>query len=178
MPTRPNPYRIDLDRNPANYTPLTPVSLVSWAADVYPDHLALIHGPVRRTWNEVRERSHRLASVLAARDIGDGDTVSVILPNTPPMVEAHYGVPMTGAVLNTINTRLDAATIAFMLEHSGAKVLITDTEFAPMVKAALAQMRAAGRAALPFVVDVADPAARRPARAAGGDRVRRLDRGR
>jgi len=156
MPTHPNPYRIDLDRNPANYTPLTPVSLLSWAADVYPGQLALVHGGLRRNWNELRERSHRLASVLAARDIGDGDTVSVILPNTPPMVEAHYGVPMTGAVLNTINTRLDAATVAFMLEHSGAKVLVTDTEFAAVVKEALAQMRAAGKT-LPFVVDVADP---------------------
>ena len=82
MPTHPNPYRIDLDRNPANYTPLTPLSLLNWAADVYPGHLAVIHGPMRRTWAQVRERSHRLASVLAARDIGDGDTVSVILPTT------------------------------------------------------------------------------------------------
>ncbi|HZH07430.1 MAG TPA: acyl-CoA synthetase [Lautropia sp.] len=156
MPTQPNPYRIDLDRNPANYTPLTPVSLLSWAADVYPDHPALIHGSLRRNWKELRERSHRLASVLAARDIGVGDTVSVILPNTPPMVEAHYGVPMTGAVLNTINTRLDAATVAFMLDHCSAKVLITDTEFAPVVKQALALLRTGGKA-LPFVVDVADP---------------------
>ena len=156
MPTRPNPYEVDLDRNPANYTPLTPISLLNWAADVYPDHLAVIHGPLRRSWQEVRDRSRRLASVLAARDIGDGDTVSVILPNTPPMIEAHYGVPMTGAVLNTINTRLDAATIAFMLEHCSAKVLITDTEFAPVVKQVLEQLQASGRT-LPFVVDVDDP---------------------
>ena len=156
MPTHPNPYLIDLDRNPANYTPLTPLSLLNWAADVYPDHLAVIHGPLRRTWAQVRERSHRLASVLAARDIGDGDTVSVILPNTPPMIEAHFGVPMTGAVLNTINTRLDAATVAFMLEHCGAKVLITDREFGAVVKQALAQLETAGNA-LPFVVDVDDP---------------------
>ena len=78
MPTHPNPYRLDLDRNPANYTPLTPLSLLNWAADVYPEHLAVIHGPMRRTWAQVRERSHRLASMLAARDIGDGDTVSGI----------------------------------------------------------------------------------------------------
>src|SRR5688572_7983634 len=110
MPTDPNPYRQDLDRNPANYAPLTPLSLLEWAADVYPDHLAVIHGPLRRSWAEVRERARRLASLLAAREIGDGDTVSVILPNTPPMIEAHFGVPMTGAVLNTINTRLDPAT--------------------------------------------------------------------
>jgi fatty-acyl-CoA synthase len=155
MPTVPNPYELDLDRNSANYTPLTPISLLNWAADVYPNHLAVIHGPLRRTWQEVRERSRRLASVLAARDIGEGDTVSVILPNTPPMIEAHYGVPMTGAVLNTINTRLDAPTVAFMLEHCGAKVLITDREFSPVVKPALEQLKAAGRT-LPFVVDVDD----------------------
>ena len=156
MPTSPNPYELDLDRNPANYTPLTPISLVNWAADVYPGHLAVIHGPLRRTWQEVRERSHRLASMLAARDIGEGDTVSVILPNTPPMIEAHYGVPLTGAVLNTINTRLDASTVAFMLEHCGAKVLIADREFSAVVKQALDQLRAAGRT-LPFLVDVDDP---------------------
>jgi len=156
MPTSPNPYELDLDRNPANYTPLTPISLLNWAADVYPGHLAVIHGPLRRSWQEVRERSRRLASVLAARDIGAGDTVSVILPNTPPMIEAHYGVPMTGAVLNTINTRLDASTVAFMLEHCAAKVLITDREFSGVVKQALDQLRTAGRT-LPFVVDVDDP---------------------
>ena len=156
MPASPNPYEVDLDRNPANYTPLTPISLLNWAADVYPAHPAVIHGALRRTWREVRERSRRLASVLAARGIGEGDTVSVILPNTPPMIEAHYGVPMTGAVLNTINTRLDAATVAFMLEHSDAKVLVTDREFSPVTKQALEQMKAAGRA-LPFVVDVDDP---------------------
>ena len=156
MPTTPNPYRSHLDRNPANHVPLTPLSLLAWAADVYPDRLAVIHGDLRRSWAEVRRRAHRLASVLAQRDIGDGDTVAVILPNTPPMIEAHFGVPMTGAVLHTINTRLDAATVAFMLGHSGAKVLITDSEFAPMVKDALGQMRAAG-AVLPHVVDVDDP---------------------
>ncbi|MGE0801508.1 MAG: acyl-CoA synthetase [Lautropia sp.] len=155
MPTQPNPYRQGLDRNPANHVPLTPLSLLAWAADVYPDQLAVIHGELRRTWAEVRERAHRLASVLAARGIGDGDTVSVILPNTPPMIEAHFGVPMTGAVLNTINTRLDAATVAFMLGHCAARVLITDREFAPMVGDALTQLRASG-APLPFVVDVDD----------------------
>jgi fatty-acyl-CoA synthase len=165
MPTVPNPYELDLDRNPANYTPLTPISLLNWAADVYPNHLAVIHGPLRRTWQEVRERSRRLASVLAARDIGEGDTVSVILPNTPPMIEAHYGVPMTGAVLNTINTRLDAPTVAFMLEHCAAKVLITDREFSPVVKQALDQLKSAGRT-LPFVVDVDDTVYE-----GGGDRL-------
>jgi fatty-acyl-CoA synthase len=104
----------------------------------------------------MRERSRRLASVLVAREIGEGDTVSVILPNTPPMIDAHYGVPMTGAVLNTINTRLDAATVAFMLEHSGAKVLLVDREFSAVTKEALAALKAAGKP-LPFVVDVDDP---------------------
>ena len=115
MPTHPNPYKIGLDRNPANYTPLSPLSFLDWAADVYPQQLAVIHGPLRRTWAQVRERSRRLASVLAARDIGEGDTVAVVLPNTPPMIEAHFGVPLTGAVLNTLNTRVDPGTIAFIL---------------------------------------------------------------
>ncbi|NLD54521.1 MAG: acyl-CoA synthetase [Burkholderiaceae bacterium] len=156
MPTHPNPYRQDLDRNPANYAPLTPLSLLDWVADVYPGQLAVIHGPLRRNWAEVRERSRRLASLLAARDIGDGDTVSVILPNTPPMIEAHFGVPMTGAVLNTINTRLDPATVAFMLEHSAAKVLIVDREFSTAANEALGRLAAGGKPR-PFVIDVDDP---------------------
>jgi len=156
MPTYPNPYRQDLDRNPANHVPLTPISFVVWAADVYPERCAVIHGPIRRTWSEMYRRARQLASVLAARDIGDGDTVSVVLPNIPAMIDAHFGVPLTGAVLNTINTRLDAATVAFQLRHSAAKVLIVDREFAPVVKQALAINAADGHAA-PFVVDVDDP---------------------
>jgi fatty-acyl-CoA synthase len=156
MPTHPNPYRQDLDRNPANHVALTPTSFVEWAADVYPERCAVIHGPVRRTWSEMYRRARQLASVLAARDIGDGDTVSVVLPNIPAMIDAHFGVPLTGAVLNTINTRLDAATVAFQLRHSGAKVLIVDREFSPVVKQALA-INAAGGHAAPFVVDVDDP---------------------
>jgi len=156
MPTRPNPYRQDLDRNPANHVPLTPVSFVQWAADVFPERCAVIHGPIRRSWGEMYRRARRLASVLAARDIGDGDTVSAILPNIPAMIDAHFGVPLTGAVLNTINTRLDAATVAFQLRHSGAKVLIVDREFSPVAKAALA-INAGQGAAAPFVVDVDDP---------------------
>jgi non-ribosomal peptide synthetase component F len=156
MPTHPNPYRQGLDRNPANHVPLTPLSLLDWVADVYPERCAVIHGPLRRTWREVRERSVRLASRLAAMDLGDGDTVAVMLPNTPPMVEAHFGVPMTGAVLHCINTRLDAATVAFVLEHSDSRVLIVDREFAPAASAALALLREAGKR-LPYVVDVDDP---------------------
>ncbi|MFT4101169.1 MAG: acyl-CoA synthetase [Burkholderiaceae bacterium] len=156
MPTHPNPYKIGLDRNPANYTPLSPLSFLDWAADVYPRQLAVIHGPLRRTWEQVRERSRRLASALAARDIGEGDTVAVILPNTPPMIEAHFGVPLTGAVLNTLNTRIDPGTIAFILHHGGAKVLITDREFSAAVAPALERLREQG-GAVPFIVDVDDP---------------------
>ncbi len=156
MPTVPNPYRQGLDRNAANHVALTPVSLLEWAADVYPDRIAVVHGELRRTWRELHARCRRLASALAAREIGDGDTVAVVLPNTPPMVEAHFGVAMAGAVLNCINTRLDASMIAFILEHSDSKVLITDREFAPAVGEALDSLRAAGRR-VPFVVDADDP---------------------
>ena len=156
MPTHPNPYRQDLDRNPANHVALTPISFVEWAADVFPERCAVIHGSLRRTWGEMYLRARRLASVLAARDIGEGDTVSVILPNIPAMIDAHFGVPMTGAVLNTINTRLDAATVAFQLRHSAAKVLIVDREFSQVARQALAINAQQGVAA-PFVVDVDDP---------------------
>jgi len=165
MPTQPNPYRQDLERNAANHVPLSPISLVEWAADVFPDRCAVIHGPLRYSWSQMLARARRLASVLAARDIGDGDTVSVVLPNIPAMLDAHFGVPMSGAVLNTINTRLDAATIAFQLRHSGAKVLIVDREFSPVVAQALAQLDAAG-VEPPFVVDVDDPVYEGP-----GDRI-------
>jgi fatty-acyl-CoA synthase len=161
MPTHPNPYRQELDRNAANYAPLTPISLVRWAADVFPDRCAAIHGTLRLTWSQMLERAQRLASALAARDIGAGDTVSVLLPNTPPMLDAHFGVPMTGAVLNTINTRLDASTVAFQLRHSCAKVLVVDREFAPLASEALAILGAAGQSR-PFVVDVDDPVYRGP----------------
>jgi fatty-acyl-CoA synthase len=156
MPTRPNPYRQDLDRNPANHVPLTPISLIEWAADVYPDRCAVVHGDLRRSWAELYARSRRLASALVARDIGDGDTVAVMLPNTPPMVEAHFGVPMSGAVLNCINTRLDPGAIAFVLEHSGSKVLVVDREFTGQVGEALARLREAGKP-LPLVIDADDP---------------------
>ena len=156
MPTHPNPYRQGLDRNPANHAPLTPVSFLRWAADVYPDRPALIHGPVRRTWAELAERARRLGSALAARDVGEGDTVAVLLPNVPAMVEAHFGVPMTGAVLNSINTRLDAATVAFILGHSDSKVLIVDVEFAALAREALALHAAQGGRPI-LVVDADDP---------------------
>ncbi|MGI8726035.1 MAG: acyl-CoA synthetase [Methyloceanibacter sp.] len=133
-----NPYNEGLDKNAANYQPLTPLVFLQRAASVHPDHVAVVHGAQRFTYREFYDRSRRLASALAARGIGVGDTVSVMLANSPPMLEAHYGVPMTGAVLHCFNTRLDAPAIAFMLDHADTKVLIADTEFASVLKEALA----------------------------------------
>jgi fatty-acyl-CoA synthase len=128
-----------LGRREANYVPLTPIDFIARAADVYGERLAIVHGDVRRTWCETYERTRRLASALQRAGIGRGDTVAVLLPNIPPMIEAHFGVPMAGAVLNTLNTRLDASSILFMLRHGEAKVLIVDTEFAELAqRAALA----------------------------------------
>jgi len=132
-------YDTDLDRNPANYQPLTPLTFLERAASVFPDHRAVIHG--QRSWSyaEFYARARRLASALARHGIGRGDTVSCMLANTPAMLEAHYGVPMTRGVLNTLNTRLDAPVIAFTLDHADTKVLITDREFSKTVKEALAR---------------------------------------
>jgi fatty-acyl-CoA synthase len=149
---RGNPYDAGLDRNPANYTPLTPLSLLARTAYVYPRRDAVVHGETVLNWAEVYARCRRLASALAQRGISTGDTVATMLPNVPAMYEAHFGVPMTGAVLNTLNTRLDASAIAFMLEHAQAKVLITDREFSGTVEAALARLPAR-----PLVIDVDDP---------------------
>jgi fatty-acyl-CoA synthase len=146
------PYDTDLGRNPANFQPLTPLSFLERAASVFPDRSAIIHGPHSWTYREFYGRARRLASALAGRGIGRGDTVSVMLANTPPMLEAHYGVPMTGAVLNTLNTRLDAANIAFTLDHADTKVLITDREFSGTIREAL---RLA--AVRPLVIDYDDP---------------------
>ena len=149
--TRTNPFERDLDRNAANYTPLSPLSLIARTAFAYPQHLAVVHGERRYTWAETYARSRRLASALSRAGIGIGDAVALMAANTPEMVEAHFGVPMTGGVLNTLNTRLDAESIAFMLEHGGAKVLITDTEFSPTVDKALAKL-----ATKPQVIDIVD----------------------
>jgi len=148
----PTPYDIDLDRNPANFQPLTPLSFLERAAEVYPDATAIVHGA--RSWNyrQFYSRARQLASALARRGIKRGDTVSVMLANTPALIEAHYGVPMTGAVLNALNTRLDAALIAFILDHADTKVLITDREFSKIVKEALARAKVK-----PLVVDYDDP---------------------
>ncbi len=148
----PSPYDRDLDKNPANYQPLTPLTFLERAGAVFPDHTAIVHGNARTTYAQFYARARRLASALARRGITKGDTVSVMLANTPPMLEAHYGVPMTKAVLNTMNTRLDAAIVAFTLDHAETKVLITDREFAPTVKEALKLAKVK-----PLVVDYDDP---------------------
>ena len=144
-------YNAGLGKTPANYQPLTPLVFLERAAAVYPDHTAIIHGNARITYETFYKRSRQLASALAARGIGVGDTVSVMLSNTPAMLEAHYGVPMTGAVLHSINTRLDAANIAFMLDHAEAKVVICDTEFGPVMKEALSLAKAE-----PLIIDYED----------------------
>jgi len=147
-----NPYNTDLDKNSANYSPLSPLSFLERTAYVYPQRIAAIHGDRNFTWAETYARCRRLASALAMRGMGAGDTVAVMLPNIPQMLEAHFGVPMTGAVLNTLNTRLDAEAIAFMLKHGEAKVLITDREFSTTVAKALAMLEKK-----PLVIDVDDP---------------------
>src|SRR6266513_4827744 len=146
------PYDIDLDRNPANFQPLTPLSFLERSAAVFPDHTAIIHGARKWKYSEFYARARGLASALAKRGAGRGDTVSVMLANTPAMLEAHYGVPMTQGVLNTLNTRLDAAIIAFSLDHAETKVLITDREFSKTVKEALALAKVK-----PLVIDYDDP---------------------
>ncbi len=146
-----NIYDRELERNPANYQPLTPITFLERAALVFPDHIAIVHGKQTFTYRDYYTRSRQLASALAERGIGRGDTVAVMLANTPEMLEAHYGVPMTGAVLCALNTRLDPAALAFILDHGEAKVLITDREFAPIVKETL--KRASVR---PLVIDVDD----------------------
>ncbi len=146
-----NPYELNLDKNPANYQPMTPLQLLQRAALVYPDHIAIIHGKQRITYRTFYERSRRLASALAQRYIGPGDTVSVMLSNTPPMLEAHYAVPMTGAVLHCLNTRLDAAIIAFQLDHANSKVLIVDREFVKVIAEALKQTKVK-----PLIIDYND----------------------
>ena len=145
-------YDLDLDKNPANYQPLTPLGFLERAAAVYPDRTAIIHGPLRRTYRDFHARACRLANALVQRGIKRGDTIAVLLANTPAMLECHYGVPMTGAVLNTLNTRLDAAVLAFSLDHGEAKILIVDREFSSTAKAALALATVK-----PLVIDYDDP---------------------
>lgn len=148
-----NLYSIGLEKNPANYVPLSPLSFIERTAAVYPERISMVHGQVRHTWRETYARCRRLASALNQHGIGIGDTVAVMLPNIPAMFEAHFGIPMLGAVLNTLNTRLDAEAIAFMLEHGEAKVLITDKEFSPTIEKALGLLKGSQ----PLVIDVDDP---------------------
>jgi len=150
--TRSNPYEVGLERNPANFVPLSPLSFLERTASVYPDRSALIHGELRQNWSKTYERCRRLASSLEACGIGRGDTVAAMLPNVPAMFEAHFGVAMCGAVLNTLNTRLDAEAIGFMLQHGEARVLLIDREFSPVVERAL-ELLSGPR---PLVIDVRD----------------------
>ena len=146
-----NKYEQGLGKNAANFTPLTPLSFIERTARVFPDHTAVVHGETQRSWAETYQRCIKLASALNRRGINKGDTVAVMLPNVPASLEAHFGVPMCGAVLNTLNIRLDAKTIAFILDHGEAEVLLTDKEFAPIVNEALSLCKAK-----PLVIDVDD----------------------
>ena len=161
--TMSNIYESGLPKTPANHVALTPLSFIARAAAVYPERLAVIHGAVRRNWKQTYARCRQLASSLTRHGISVGDTVAVMLPNIPAMVEAHFGVPMTGAVLNSLNTRLDATAIAFMLDHSETKVVLVDREFAPVMKEALKQAKVE-----PLVIDVDDPAYDGPGERIGG----------
>ncbi|XHB99792.1 acyl-CoA synthetase [Nitratireductor sp. ac15] len=165
-----NAYDRDLDRNPANFQPLTPLVLLERAAKVFPDEVAIIHGNERVTYARFWERSLRLASALASHGIGKGDTVTVMLSNTPPMLEAHHGVPMTKAVLHSLNTRLDAAVIAFQLDHAETRVVIVDREFSAVMKEALALARVK-----PLVIDYDDPEYPDDAPYPKGERIGSLD---
>ena len=132
-----NQFSTDLDKNKANYVPLTPLSFITRAKDIYPNYESVVYGNRSYTWLQTYNRCTKFASALTKQGIGLGNTVSIIAANTPELLEAHYSIPMTGGVVNTINTRLDAETIAYILEHSDAKILITDTQFSPTIKKAL-----------------------------------------
>ncbi len=141
-----------LPKRPANYQPLSPLLFLERAAYAYPDRIAVVHGALRRTYREFDERARRLASALARRGIGRGDTVAALLPNIPAMLECHFGVPLAGAVLNALNIRLDAGTIAYILDHGEAKAVIVDKELIPLLREALARATAK-----PFLIEVDDP---------------------
>jgi fatty-acyl-CoA synthase len=157
-------YNNDLEQNPANHQPLSPLPFLERAASVFPDHVAIIYGDVRISYAEFYARCRRFASVLAGRGIGRGDTVSVMLANTPTMLEAHYAVPMCGAVLHSMNTRLDATNIAFQLDHGESKVLITDTGFSTTIEEALTLAKVK-----PWVIDYEDLVVPQPGKRLGGE---------
>jgi len=156
----------DFPKTHANYVPLSPLSFLTRAAAVHPDRLAVVHGAHRKTWRETDARCRQLASALARRGVARGDVVAVFAPNTPPTFEAHFGVPMIGAVLNAMNVRLDAETVAYALVHGEARVFITDREFSATIAAALALIPAEAR---PIVIDIDDPAV------AGGTLIGEMD---
>ncbi|MDX1606889.1 MAG: AMP-binding protein, partial [Candidatus Competibacterales bacterium] len=156
----PGPFDRHLDRNAANYVPLSPLSLLRRSARLYPDKTAVIHGERRYAYLEFFQRVRRLASALRRQGVAVGDTVAVMAPNVPALLEAHFGVPLAGAVLNALNVRLDAGTIRFILGHGGARVLLSDREFSPVIAEALA-----GLDDPPVVIDIDDPLG------AGGERL-------
>jgi fatty-acyl-CoA synthase len=144
-------YAQGLERNAANHLPLTPLRFLDRTADVYPQRLAIVHGSLRQTWAQTRERCYRLASALVRMGVQPGETVSIIAPNTPAMLEAHFGVPLSGAVLNAINCRLDAEGIAFILRHGESRVLLVDREFAALAARVLTNVPQSVR-----VIDIND----------------------
>ena len=152
----PNPYDTGLERTAANYVPLSPLSFLPKAALLYPERTAIVQGDRAQNWAETYTRCRRLASALTQHGIGRGDTVAIMAPNTLPMVEAHFGIPMTGAVINTLNTRLDPEALAFQLQHGATKLLLTDREYSPVIARALNLMPAEAR---PLIVDIDDPGA-------------------
>src|SRR5215472_341713 len=166
-------YDQDLDKNPANYAPLSPVSFIERTAEVYGDLPSVVHGARRYLWRETRERSARLAAALRALGVTRGTTVSVMLTNTPEMVEVHYAVPALNAVLNTLNTRLDAALLAWQMQHCETSVLILDREFSPVMQQALRILREShGRS--PLLIEVRDSEYTGPGATLGGDEYEQL----
>src|SRR5882724_8969314 len=165
MSGKQNQYDIGLDKTPANFVALTPLSFLARTAAVYPDHVSAIYEGRVFTWSETYMRCRRFASYLAGRNIGTGDTVAAMLPNVPAMNELHFAVPMAGAVLNALNIRLDAASIAFQLDHGGAKIILVDPEFSGVIADALTLMKGPK----PFVIDVDDAAF------AGGKRIGEIE---
>src|SRR5271154_3300266 len=158
-------YDVGLDKTPANYVPLTPLSFLARSAAIYPNHVSTVYEGRVFTWAQTYQRCRRFASWLAGRGIGHGDTVAAMLPNIPAMNELHFSVPMAGAVLNALNIRLDAASIAFQLDHGGAKIILVDPEFSGVISEALTLMTGPK----PFVIDVDDTAY------AGGKRIGALE---
>ena len=150
-------YNTNLDKNHANFTPLSPLSFLQRSAEVYPNRLSIIHGSKKYTWSDTFKRSKQLASALTKKGVGKGDTVAVLCFNTPEIYEAHYGIPMIGAIINTINIRLDVDTISYILEHGEAKVVITDNELSPTMKEVLNKIKTK-----PLVIDIDDELANHP----------------